>query len=192
MFFKIFYINNYVFDCSLFSVIQDIDENEEVEKPSAAPVITNQKDADKKEEEIVNELENIEKQIEQNNVSPRSLTFNDPLTSMHYNEVLDDVDDYPVTKQQSNFQPRPRKLSERSIKLQEYKKSLRQFSYSMVTQSGIQMQRKERGQCMTLMDQDKIKAFVYEFAVRGLLPHIEKLMRTISEQVRIFGLVFFH
>lgn len=77
-----------------------------------------------------------------------------------------------------------KQTSERSHKYDEYRRSLRQFSYHKVT-SIMQSPRKERGHCMTSEDQDKIKNFVFEFAVRGLLPHIEKLMRNLSEQVSI-------
>lgn len=166
----------------------DIDEAdlETTTKPSGP--ITNQKDADKKEEAIVNELESIEKQLEENQGSPRSLSFNDPLTSMHYNDTLDDdIEDdafgpLSAKKNVQNQPTRPRKISERTLKLQEYKRSLGQFSYRMVG-GGSPHSRKERGLCMTPIDQNKIKEFIYEFAVRGLLPHIEKLMRSISEQL---------
>ncbi len=55
---------------------------------------------------------------------------------------------------------------------------------------------KKKGQALTLMDHDRIKAFIYEYCVRGLLPHIEKMMRNLSEQVKkshfIFAAVFFY
>ena len=144
---------------------------------------------DKKEEEIVKEIEHIDKQIEENHVSPRTLSFNDPLTSMHYNEMLDDGDDDVIcsspTKQQSktDIGQRPRKISERSLKLQEYKRSMGQISYNMVAVNGVPPNRKVRGIKMTSSDQHAIKNFIHDFAVRGLLPHIERLMRSISEQV---------
>ncbi|XP_065827537.1 trafficking protein particle complex subunit 8-like isoform X2 [Oscarella lobularis] len=39
------------------------------------------------------------------------------------------------------------------------------------------------GQCLTLADHDRIRAFVNEFANRGWLPFVEKSIRTLSEQV---------
>jgi len=168
----------------------DIDESE-IEKPSLnlSPGEVNPLELDKTEEAIVNELESIDKKIEETHSSPKCKSFNDPLTSMEYKESLNDdaatEDSIGILIDEASHDktvPRTRKISERSMKVNEYKRSLSQFSYSMVA-GGKRTVRKERGQCLTLVDQDKIAAFVYEFAVRGLLPHIEKLMRTISEQI---------
>ncbi|XP_038077879.1 trafficking protein particle complex subunit 8-like [Patiria miniata] len=39
------------------------------------------------------------------------------------------------------------------------------------------------GACLTLSDHDRLRIFVHEFTVRGLLPYIEKMIRTLSEQL---------
>ena len=153
--------------------------------------MTNQKDLDQQEQKIVNELESIEKEIAERPEAPqRSLSFNDPLTSMHYGTLDSEDSSDPLTvasqkvQEQNAHPPVSQKLSQRSQKLDEYKRSLRQLSYNMVTSITSQTRnKKDRGKCMTLLDQDRIKAFIYEFSVRGLLPHIEKLMRNLSEQV---------
>lgn len=48
------------------------------------------------------------------------------------------------------------------------------------------------GACLTLTDHDRIRQFIQEFTFRGLLPHIEKTIRQLNDQVRFhfFGLVF--
>jgi len=149
---------------------------------------------DQQEQKIVSELESIEKEIAERPGAPqRSLSFNDPLTSMHYDTLDTEDSSDPLTmasrkaqENQSAHPPATQKLSQRSQKLEEYKRSLRQLSYNMVT-SVMQQTRnkKDRGKCMTLLDQDRIKTFIYEFSVRGLLPHMEKLMRSLSEQVQL-------
>ncbi|XP_061681125.1 trafficking protein particle complex subunit 8 isoform X2 [Syngnathoides biaculeatus] len=40
-----------------------------------------------------------------------------------------------------------------------------------------------RGACLTLTDRDRIRQFVQEFAFRGLLPHIEKNIRQLNDQL---------
>lgn len=39
------------------------------------------------------------------------------------------------------------------------------------------------GACLTLSDHDHIRQFVQEFTFRGLLPHIEKNIRQLNDQV---------
>ncbi|XP_071958347.1 trafficking protein particle complex subunit 8-like isoform X2 [Antedon mediterranea] len=39
------------------------------------------------------------------------------------------------------------------------------------------------GACLTLSDHDRLRIFIHEFVVRGLLPYIEKMIRTLSEQL---------
>lgn len=41
-----------------------------------------------------------------------------------------------------------------------------------------------RGACLTLTDHDRIRQFIQEFTFRGLLPHIEKTIRQLNDQVR--------
>ena len=181
-----------------FLSFKNVDETETVESIKSVPPTAsiNQKDMDQKEQKIVSELESIEKEIaERPNAPQRSLSFNDPLTSMHYDtldedETISDPLSAVVSQEKKKKEnelhhpPVVQKLSQRSQKIDEYRRSLRQFSYNMVTSvTQPSSRKKERGQCMTIVDQDQIKMFVYEFAVRGLLPHIEKLMRNLSEQV---------
>ena len=42
---------------------------------------------------------------------------------------------------------------------------------------------KPRGMCLSLSDHDRIKIFIHELAIRGLLPFIEKTMRNLNDQV---------
>ncbi|XP_047140393.1 trafficking protein particle complex subunit 8 isoform X2 [Hydra vulgaris] len=166
-----------------------IDDNE-LERNSSVGQ-TNQYEADLKEEVIVTELELIDKEIEHNHVQPPPMSFNDPLTSMHYKDTLDITDtdslgpltnDLYYKKEEKSVQS-----TERSLKMQDAKTSLRQFSFSILTNSDSTLANIEKHQNYGLFisseDQDRIKEFVFEFCVRGLLPHIEKLMRTISEQI---------
>lgn len=39
------------------------------------------------------------------------------------------------------------------------------------------------GACLTLNDHDRIRQFIQEFTFRGLLPHIEKNIRQLNDQV---------
>lgn len=39
------------------------------------------------------------------------------------------------------------------------------------------------GSCLTLNDHDRIRQFIQEFTFRGLLPHIEKNIRQLNDQV---------
>ena len=118
----------------------------------------------------------------------QSLRFQDPLTSMHYNENLenDEVNDLGPLKPSppdlvKDIPQYKRRLSQ--VKLNEYKKCIKQFSYEMFPASARLKDSRKRGQQLTLLDHDRIKALIYEFCVRGLLPHIEKQMRTFSEHV---------
>lgn len=43
----------------------------------------------------------------------------------------------------------------------------------------------QRGTCLTLSDHDRIKIFIHELAIRGLIPFIEKTMRSLYDQVWI-------
>lgn len=40
------------------------------------------------------------------------------------------------------------------------------------------------GACLTLNDHDHIRQFIQEFTFRGLLPHIEKNIRQLNDQVK--------
>lgn len=41
------------------------------------------------------------------------------------------------------------------------------------------------GACLTLNDHDHIRQFIQEFTFRGLLPHIEKNIRQLNDQVEL-------
>lgn len=41
------------------------------------------------------------------------------------------------------------------------------------------------GACLTLNDHDHIRQFIQEFTFRGLLPHIEKNIRQLNDQVQL-------
>ena len=41
----------------------------------------------------------------------------------------------------------------------------------------------QHGQCLTLSDHDRLRIFVHEFQVRGLIPWAERTMRILNEQV---------
>lgn len=43
------------------------------------------------------------------------------------------------------------------------------------------------GACLTLNDHDYIRQFIQEFTFRGLLPHIEKTIRQLNDQVRLIS-----
>lgn len=45
-----------------------------------------------------------------------------------------------------------------------------------------------RGTCLTLNDHDRIRQFLQEFTFRGLLPHVEKNIRQLNDQVGLAGL----
>ena len=42
---------------------------------------------------------------------------------------------------------------------------------------------KFHGACLTLSDHDRLRNFIHEFSVRGLLPYIERMIRILSDQV---------
>jgi len=41
----------------------------------------------------------------------------------------------------------------------------------------------QHGCCLTLSDHDRLRIFIHEFIVRGLIPWAERMLRTLSEQV---------
>ncbi|XP_031733302.1 trafficking protein particle complex subunit 8-like [Anarrhichthys ocellatus] len=46
------------------------------------------------------------------------------------------------------------------------------------------------GACLTLNDHDHVRQFIQEFTFRGLLPHIEKNIRQLNDQVQLQALTF--
>ncbi len=179
---------------NLFFIIQDIgddvDDNADPKLLSSSPAPATQAEADKEEAQILHNLEKAEKMAEELNFSP-SLRFQDPLTSMHYNESLEtnEANDLGPLKPSppdlvKDIPQFKRRMSQ--LKVNEYRKCMKQFSFEMLPSVARNREMKKKGQALTLMDHDRIKTFVYEFCVRGLLPHIEKMMRTLSEQVSLF------
>ena len=53
------------------------------------------------------------------------------------------------------------------------------------TSTAIASSTMTHGLCLTVSDQDRIKIFVHEFCVRGLVPWVERTMRNLNEQVMI-------
>ena len=39
------------------------------------------------------------------------------------------------------------------------------------------------GHCLTVSDHDRLRIFVNEMAIRGLVPHIERTIRALTDQV---------
>ena len=42
----------------------------------------------------------------------------------------------------------------------------------------------QHGSCLSLSDRDRLRIFVHEFVVRGLIPWAERTLRTLNDQVR--------
>ena len=57
----------------------------------------------------------------------------------------------------------------------------RQFSGGLLSQAGSNSG--QHGACLTLSDHDRIRIFIHELAIRGLIPFIERSMRYLYEQV---------
>ncbi|XP_074843342.1 trafficking protein particle complex subunit 8 isoform X7 [Carettochelys insculpta] len=57
-------------------------------------------------------------------------------------------------------------------------KTMTSLQESKKTSSGI-----PHGACLTLTDHDRIRQFIQEFTFRGLLPHIEKTIRQLNDQL---------
>ena len=43
----------------------------------------------------------------------------------------------------------------------------------------------QRGACLSLSDHDRLRIFVHEFLVRGLIPWAERTLRILSDQVQL-------
>jgi len=166
--------------------IKDEDLDDDSESEMLPPLPKTQAEADKEEERILEDFERAEKMANEPNFVNPTMNFQDPLTSMHYNESLENDSDLGPLKPAppdlvKDIPQYKRRLSK--VKLNEYKKCIRQFTFEMLPQSARGKETKKRGQQLTLLDHDRIKALMYEFCVRGLLPHIEKQMRSLSEQI---------
>lgn len=53
-----------------------------------------------------------------------------------------------------------------------------------LSKSNLKVQR--HGLCLTQSDMDRIKCFVQDFCIQGLIPFIEKRIRMLNEQVSVF------
>lgn len=58
----------------------------------------------------------------------------------------------------------------------------RQFSGGLLSHAGGSGG--QHGACLTLSDHDRIRIFIHELAIRGLLPFIERTMRSLYDLVR--------
>lgn len=52
-----------------------------------------------------------------------------------------------------------------------------------ITANNVLVSAQAHGACLTLNDHDRIRQFIQEFTFRGLLPHIEKNIRQLNDQV---------
>ena len=57
----------------------------------------------------------------------------------------------------------------------------RQFSGGLLSHAGSNG--RQHGACLTLSDHDRIRIFIHELAIRGLIPFIERSMRYLYDQV---------
>ncbi|XP_066208727.1 trafficking protein particle complex subunit 8 isoform X3 [Saccopteryx leptura] len=83
----------------------------------------------------------------------------------------------------NNFRAHPLQLdpssdSSNSIDGPDHVKSASSLHEAKKTNTGI-----IHGACLTLTDHDRIRQFIQEFTFRGLLPHIEKTIRQLNDQL---------
>jgi hypothetical protein len=60
-------------------------------------------------------------------------------------------------------------------------KGATQFSGGLLSHAGSNG--RQHGACLTLSDHDRIRIFIHELAIRGLIPFIERSMRYLYDQV---------
>ncbi|XP_027605828.1 trafficking protein particle complex subunit 8 isoform X1 [Pipra filicauda] len=80
----------------------------------------------------------------------------------------------------NNFKTHPLQLDHPSGSLDsaDYTKAAASLQDSKKSNSGT-----PHGACLTLTDHDRIRQFIQEFTFRGLLPHIEKTIRQLNDQL---------
>ncbi|OXB81697.1 UNVERIFIED_CONTAM: hypothetical protein H355_008946 [Colinus virginianus] len=80
----------------------------------------------------------------------------------------------------NNFKTHPLQLDHPSSSLDsaDYVKATASLQESKKSNSGT-----PHGACLTLTDHDRIRQFIQEFTFRGLLPHIEKTIRQLNDQL---------
>ncbi|KAJ7427528.1 trafficking protein particle complex 8 [Willisornis vidua] len=80
----------------------------------------------------------------------------------------------------NNFKTHPLQLDHPSGSLDsaDYVKAAASLQDSKKSNSGT-----PHGACLTLTDHDRIRQFIQEFTFRGLLPHIEKTIRQLNDQL---------
>uniref|UniRef100_A0A8C3JPL7 Trafficking protein particle complex 8 n=1 Tax=Calidris pygmaea TaxID=425635 RepID=A0A8C3JPL7_9CHAR len=80
----------------------------------------------------------------------------------------------------NNFKTHPLQLDHPSGSLDstDYVKATASLQDSKKSNSGT-----PHGACLTLTDHDRIRQFIQEFTFRGLLPHIEKTIRQLNDQL---------
>lgn len=84
----------------------------------------------------------------------------------------------------NNFKAHPLQLDHPSGSLDstDYVKATASLQDSKKSNSGT-----PHGACLTLTDHDRIRQFIQEFTFRGLLPHIEKTIRQLNDQVSLLS-----
>uniref|UniRef100_A0A8C2PJP6 Trafficking protein particle complex 8 n=1 Tax=Capra hircus TaxID=9925 RepID=A0A8C2PJP6_CAPHI len=97
---------------------------------------------------------------------------------------LDGLDNEVKDGLPNNFRAHPLQLdpssdSSNSIDGPDHVKSTSSLHETKKANAGI-----IHGACLTLTDHDRIRQFIQEFTFRGLLPHIEKTIRQLNDQVR--------
>jgi hypothetical protein len=102
--------------------------------------------------------------------------------------VTNSVMDHPLAL--SDESPLQSPTLEYSSDYQGSTSSLNSVQSAMSKSSSFNMQNKGQfpghGMCLTASDQDRIRIFIHEFAVRALIPWAERQMRTLNDMVRNF------
>lgn len=101
-------------------------------------------------------------------LDPLSATQTDPLTPTQSDPLTDIMTDPLITNNANGSNSIPSKSTGQMS------------SAGKVTGGGSTT----HGAYLTLSDHDRLRIFMHEFVVRGLLPYIERMIRTLTEQVR--------
>ncbi|NXS34376.1 TPPC8 protein, partial [Pomatostomus ruficeps] len=94
--------------------------------------------------------------------------------------ISDGIDSEIKDGLSNNFKTHPLQLDNPSGSLDstDYMKASTSLQDSKKSNSGT-----PHGACLTLTDHDRIRQFIQEFTFRGLLPHIEKTIRQLNDQL---------
>mgnify|MGYP001792494671 CR=1 FL=1 len=91
-----------------------------------------------------------------------------------------------VAPSQANAKPHPHKDSEEKKHLANHYRYFSSRQFASAARIVPNASSEPRGMCLSLSDHDRIKIFIHELAIRGLLPFIEKMMRILNDQVQCF------